>query len=148
MTTWRTTAGTTGHKTNIDAGEVQGMMGAWIQKVVLCKDLPDYSSTYNYCDTACSDGNVALWKAQTSLWTPTEDNFTGCGYIGTEDNLEPVKFGDGCTGCENEQSAYSNSLLWLWITLPIVVLLGAGITIFFCNKQSKVDREAALISHS
>lgn len=94
------------------------------------------------------------------MWYPTNDNNDGCGYVGTSNNVSAVRFGAGCEGCtELTQANYENDpnspsydppadLLWLWITLPIVVVLLAGLGYYFVSKKSKVDRGAALIAHA
>ena len=46
MNTWRGSTSTKQHKTNINYGETEGFMGAWIQKVFPCDLLPtNHSST-------------------------------------------------------------------------------------------------------
>jgi hypothetical protein len=64
-------------------------MGAWIQKVVKCSDLP----RRNIVDGTAIDQNVKDWLELESLWYPTEENFNGCGYKGTPDNIRAVSFG-------------------------------------------------------
>ena len=57
--------------------------------------------------------------------------------MGTSDNVKPVMFGDGCTGCKYDDAAYPLNLTWLWIVLGC---LGGGFLIFFvimcCMKGS------------
>lgn len=100
-------------------------------------------------DTGLADANVQAWQALESTWYPTEFNFNGCGYIGTEDDIEPVKFGDGCTGCTDADSAYgSTDLLWLWIVLGCVGAILIALGIFYCLKKSKAEQDAKMLAHS
>jgi len=51
MSNWRHNSVTTsGHRNNIDYGEISGFMAAWIQKVVKCSDIPDHSKSGYYID--------------------------------------------------------------------------------------------------
>jgi hypothetical protein len=85
-----------------------------------------------------ADANVQAWLELESSWYPQKGNFVGCGYVGTSDNIKAVKFGGGCTGCEDEEEAYPSNLLWLWITLGVVGTLLIGLGVFLYMKQSKV----------
>ena len=68
MDEWRTNAiDDFGHNDNINIGEFEGYMGAWIQKVVKCQDLP----REKIVDGSAIDQNVKDWLELESLWYPT-----------------------------------------------------------------------------
>jgi hypothetical protein len=85
------------------------------------------------------------------VWYPTDDNFVGCGYEGTSDNIKAVKYGEGCEGClsDAETDEDDSSLLWLWITLPIVLLIiSLGLWYFLCGSKAKTQHDANLLAHA
>jgi hypothetical protein len=86
-------------------------------------------------DVAVIEANVAAWKALESEWYPEDGTFVGCGYEGTSDGLNSVRFGDGCDDCLSATNAYADPLLWLWITIPTVLVAGTVTTILLLTNK-------------
>ena len=82
------------------------------------------------------DSVITQWKALTTLWSPLVDEFNGCGYIGTEDNVEPHAFGKAARGCEQYEDKVN--LMYLYVSIPIALMIGILIC-FFCQKRKKVE---------
>jgi len=78
-------------------------MFSWVNKVVLCSDLPSYTDSNNEVTPDMMNNNINLWTLLESAWELTEQNFTGCGYKWQNYSINAVRFNDGCTGCTNSQ---------------------------------------------
>lgn len=100
-----------------------------------CSDIPA-TNHVDGSDITEIEANVAAWKALESEYWPTQDNFVGCGYEGTKNGINSVRFGDGCNACLKASNAYANSLLWLWITIPTVLVAGTVTTILLLTNKA------------
>ena len=120
-----------------------------MQKVVACSDIPDTSTATNpyFVDAEAIDASVATWLSLTSLWSPTEANFTGCGYLGTDDQISAIKFQDGCDACLKEDQAYGSTsdLIWLWVSMIVVGLLALGIVTMCCMKKKQAPLDGGML---
>jgi len=73
-----------------------------------------------------------------NLWVPENEDWNGCGYKGTSDNIESHMFGTGAAGCETPTPApvATVTYTWLYICLSAIVCLAIFIgCLCYCNKR-------------
>ena len=99
MIDWRTLDDGCHHYHNIQFGESAKFLGAWIQKVVPCSQLPA-KFMGKIIDQDEANHALKLWYELESVYLPDRDGFKGCGWVGKGDNqgIEKTSFG-GQEGC-------------------------------------------------